>query len=56
MDLALNNLQRLICHKTNQTNKQTNKSILLTVTVEYGASNPAQVIETPTPLSVLVWR
>ena len=22
MDLALNNLQRLICHKTNQTNKQ----------------------------------
>ena len=25
MDLALNNLQRLICHKTNQPNKQTNK-------------------------------
>ena len=23
MDLALNNLQRLICHKTQQTNKQT---------------------------------
>ncbi len=27
MDLALNNLQRLICHKTQQTNKQTNKKI-----------------------------
>ena len=26
MDLALNNLQRLICHKT-QTNKQTNKQL-----------------------------
>ena len=25
MDLALNNLQRLICHKTNQPTKQTNK-------------------------------
>ena len=25
MDLVLNNLQRLICHKTNQTNKQTNQ-------------------------------
>ena len=26
MDLALNNLQKLICHKTQQTNKQTNFS------------------------------
>ena len=26
MDLALNNLQRLICHKTQQTNQQTNKA------------------------------
>ena len=27
MDLALNNLQRLICHKTQQTNQQTNQTI-----------------------------
>ena len=25
MDLALNNLQRLICHKTQQTNQPTNQ-------------------------------
>ena len=29
MDLALNNLQRLICHKTQTTNKSTYKSALM---------------------------
>ena len=28
MDLALNNLQRLICHEYKQTNKQTNLTFL----------------------------
>ena len=32
MDLALNNLQRLICHKTQQTNQPTNQ---LAGAVEY---------------------
>ena len=28
MDLELNNLQRLMCHKHKQTNKQTNKLLV----------------------------
>ncbi len=40
MDLALNNLQRLICHKinqpANQTNKQTNKQPFLTKYYKFG--------------------
>ena len=27
MDLALNNLQIFMCHKTNQPNKQTNRNV-----------------------------
>ena len=39
MDLALNNLQRLICHKS-QTNKQTNKfNEELCFLAEYGHRN-----------------
>ena len=35
MDLALNNLQRLICDKTQQTNQQTNDySVVLNVSLE----------------------
>ena len=37
IDLALNNLQRLICHKTEQTNKQTNhkKEVFCIVVIRY---------------------
>ena len=32
MDLVLNNLQRLICHKTQQTKPNQNKTIFMVVT------------------------
>ena len=40
MDLALNNLQRLICHKTQTTNQQTNQATInakscLSIYIEY---------------------
>ena len=38
MDLALNNLQRLICHKIQPTNQPTNLSIYLCVCVYVGVN------------------
>ena len=43
MDLALNNLQRLICHKTQQTNQPESKHYIVKTSDKNSANNCAKL-------------
>ena len=60
MDLALNNLQRLICHKTQPTNHLKNELLKLTHTHTHTHTHDATIIGSDSPFqlwstSSLVW-